>query len=1050
MAMRCPGCAHENRSERRFCATCGAPLAAPCPRCKFANLPGEKFCGGCGAGLDAPAPAGERRQVAILFADLAGYTRLSTTLDPEEVHRLLTGFFEAVDGVCTSYGGTIDKHIGDNVMAIFGAPVAHGDDPERAVRAGVEIHRAVAEYSRRVGRQLAVHVGIAYGEVVASGLGSAHHQEYTVTGDAVNLAARLQDKAVGGETLISDAVYRAASRVADAEPVGDVQVKGLAAPIAVWRLRGVRPAHSAIVHVVGRDEELGIAAAHLARNPLLVVRGDAGIGKSAFCGELARRAAGDRAVHLAQVLDFGQGHGAGAISTLVASLLGAAAADDELRRAALDDAVARGVVAPGDRPHLAALLGIDVEGAGIEDRERRAQQHAALAALIAAQPRPPLVVVEDVHWADSPTRARLVAAIAAVSARGGATIVTTRIDGDPVDAAWRDAGGQVLEIDLAPLSPEAAARLAADHLADRELVARCVERAGGNPFFLEQLVHAATRDSALPGTLQGLVLARVDRLPARDKAALQIAAIAGQRCSLALVRELAGDPAWTPDELIARRLVVRPPAGDPDALAFHHALILDGVYASLTFTRRRELHRAAAAYFADRELALRAEHLERAGDAEAASTYAAAAAERAGAHDVDGALALLERAARCAGTQADRYAVHELAGRLHLELGDATAAARAWQVAIDDAPDAAARYRAMIGLAGAHRLSSAEGPAEVLLDEAEPLALAHDDEVALAQCAYLRGSLAFMYRDAATCRGHHERALAHARRAGSPEWEARALSGLGDALYSEARLTEAAAAFGACADVATAQGLHTYALVNRAMQADSMCFLMETETAHRLLREVIAEAVARRAGRAEALALESLALGLALAGLYDGLDELVEQAVRRCRELGLPIFEAWARFVGIESYSVRGDEAAVREHAREVLEMAKGRTYLLGLLRGAQLYAAETDEERVAMMAAPGDRTFAGGPMARLMFRRIAIDELLRKGRWDLATSQAELLAAELPDVPIAVFLAARGRLTAAWARGDRSPALADQLRRLRADARAHGLACPLPDPDVS
>jgi class 3 adenylate cyclase len=156
----------------------------------------------------APLPEGERRQVTVLFADLCGYTALSREFDAEELHALAGRFLDAVDAVVEGYGGAVDKHIGDCVMATFGAPVAHGNDAERAVRAALDIQRRIPALTDARGRPLGVHVGIASGQVVASGRGSARHREYTVTGETVNLASRLTDKAVGGETLIAEDLLR--------------------------------------------------------------------------------------------------------------------------------------------------------------------------------------------------------------------------------------------------------------------------------------------------------------------------------------------------------------------------------------------------------------------------------------------------------------------------------------------------------------------------------------------------------------------------------------------------------------------------------------------------------------------------------------------------------------------------------------------------------------------------------------------------------------------------------------------------------------------------
>ena len=179
------------------------------------------------AGLVEPAitppkePPGERRQVTILFADLCGFTALSQTMDAEDLHAIVSRYAELVDGIVLSYGGSIDKHIGDAVMALFGAPIAHGDDPLRAARAAIDIHAGMTQLGREFGRQLAVHVGIASGEVIAGGLAGTDRREYTVHGDSVNLAARLVDIAKPMQTVVSDAVYRALAGLAVFDSLDD-------------------------------------------------------------------------------------------------------------------------------------------------------------------------------------------------------------------------------------------------------------------------------------------------------------------------------------------------------------------------------------------------------------------------------------------------------------------------------------------------------------------------------------------------------------------------------------------------------------------------------------------------------------------------------------------------------------------------------------------------------------------------------------------------------------------------------------------------------------
>ncbi len=338
----CAGCGSTNRAGRRFCADCGKPLPVTCAACGFLNQPDEKFCGGCGAALGAgpvaanPAAGGdaaesERRPVTVLFADLVGFTRMSRELDAEEVHRLLEQYFEAADEIVERCGGAIDKHIGDAVMAVFGAPVAHGDDGARALRAALDIHRTVAALGVKVGRELAVHIGVAAGEVIASGLGSGRHRAYTVIGNSVNLAARLLQLAGAGETVLDASVHGATLRVARCESIADAKVKGVDAPLAVWRLIDLNATVQAESGqpFVGRRAELAQLSALLhecrktGEGSSLCVRGDAGIGKSRLIAELRRVARADGfACHTGLVLDFGMGKGRDAVRELIASMLG--------------------------------------------------------------------------------------------------------------------------------------------------------------------------------------------------------------------------------------------------------------------------------------------------------------------------------------------------------------------------------------------------------------------------------------------------------------------------------------------------------------------------------------------------------------------------------------------------------------------------------------------------------------------------------------------------------------------------------------------------------
>ena len=378
--MKCTECGHDNREGRRFCAKCGTALNVAYPACGFANEAGDSFCGGCGERLDegstaaseaavpAPPVEAERRQVTILFADLSGFTKLSSTRDPEETHDVLSRFFAAIDGIVESYGGTVDKHIGDAVMALFGAPVAHADDAERACRATIDIHAAMRGLSTDTDLALTVHAGIASGQVVASGIGSESHHEYTVLGDSVNLAARLVEMAAAGETLISDAVYRTLSHLVEAIEVREVEFKGLSKPVKVWRLVALGGG-SATTRFVGRRAETRQFAGALetfresGTGQAILVRGEAGIGKSRLVEEFAAMSAGDGFVrHTGWALDFGVGRRRDAIRGIARSLLGIPQGTGKAARAkAAALAVTEGLIAEEQAVFLYDLLDIPQE-----------------------------------------------------------------------------------------------------------------------------------------------------------------------------------------------------------------------------------------------------------------------------------------------------------------------------------------------------------------------------------------------------------------------------------------------------------------------------------------------------------------------------------------------------------------------------------------------------------------------------------------------------------------------------------------------------------------
>ena len=289
---------------------------------------------------------GERRQVTVLFADLSGSTAFGQQLDAEEVHASLEQFYDRADRVRQQHDGHIVRHIGDCVMAVFGAPVAHDNDAERAAHAALAIQAAIPEVSAHVGRPIGVHIGLAGGQVVASRTGSANYSEYTVTGNAANLASRLTDAAASGEIFVSDETHTALAERFDCAVAGALTVKGFAEPVRAWRLCGVRPAARERRPFVGRRGEFGLFRAALTtcretrRGQVLYVRGEAGIGKTRLIEEVL-------------VLDFGSGAGRDAIGTLARSLLGLEVTSDaEAACAAIAVALSSDLLARDDAVFL--------------------------------------------------------------------------------------------------------------------------------------------------------------------------------------------------------------------------------------------------------------------------------------------------------------------------------------------------------------------------------------------------------------------------------------------------------------------------------------------------------------------------------------------------------------------------------------------------------------------------------------------------------------------------------------------------------------------------
>lgn len=1017
-----------------------------------------------GAIADATAAEGERREVAVLFADVAGYTELSNSLDAEEVHSLLNHFFSCIDRIVFGHGGHVDKHMGDCVMAVFGAPVAHGNDAARALGAALAIREAMRDVSKAVARQVDVHIGVAGGQVLAGALGSDRHSEITVTGDTVNLASRLTAAAGKGEIVVSHAVRRAVGRRFDGPEMEPLVVKGFDRPVRAWRLLGLLDdTPHAATPFVGRRTEIArvtaliIACRDRASGHVVRIRGEAGIGKSRLMDEIRHlaRGAGFR-IHGARMLDFGGGHGLDALRPVVRGLLdveadtGPEAADHVVERASR-----RGLVIVEDAVFLNDLLGLP-QPPGLRARYE-AMDHATriagwrrtLEQLVrgAGGTAPRLVTVEDLHWADGSALDRISVIAGAAPTSAVLLVVTTRIDGDPLNAALcgiLDAES-VTTVDLRPLDPEDALTLANSLLDGApRLATQFVDRAGGNPLFLEQLIQNAqeTAEAGVPGSVRNLLQARIDRLDQPDKLALQAASVLGQRFRLDSLAALLGRADYDPAPLVERGLLQT----RGDAFEFTHALIRDVVYETLLKRRRRELHAVAASWFDGRDAVTRAEHLERAESSEAPMAYLAAARALAAEYRYDVAQGLAERGLGIAGTGAARSALECFRGDVLHDIGSLEAARGAYEAALASAPDGGARCRARIGLAAVSRVTGDTESALAFLRSAEAETAGSDLAAEQARIHYMRGNLCFPGGDWEGCVREHGAALEHARRAGLADLEATALGGLGDAEYMRGRMISAYARFSDCVAACAGHGLGRIEAANRPMMAFARMFSGTMSESLELAEQAIY--IATRVGHLRGKMIGHHAAWWCRHALMDFATarEDAEAALALSRQLGAHRFDAEALAMRAELDRIAGLVEQAAADAAEAVEICRrtGPAFLGPIALGVLARISKDPAERSAALQ-EADALLRSGAVShnQLLFRRDAIETCLEHGDWDEAERFATALETytRAEPMPWSRFYADRGRALAAVGRGER-PA---ELQRLLEEGEHLGLKLSLP-----
>jgi class 3 adenylate cyclase/tetratricopeptide (TPR) repeat protein len=669
--MQCPRCQSENREGRRFCGECGAALALVCPACSFANDGGEKFCGGCGASFAAtPPPAtarptaaprfgapeaytpahlaeriissrgaleGERKQVTVLFADLKGSMELLADRDPEDARRLLDPVLERMMEAVHRYEGTVNQVMGDGIMALFGAPVAHEDHAVRACYAALRLQEAVRDYAddlrRTEGVLVQIRVGLNSGEVVVRSIGSDLRMDYTAVGQTTHLAARMEQLAAPGSILLAPDTLRLAEGYVQVRALGPMAVRGLAEAVEVYELVGGGTARSrlqataarGLTRFVGRDAELEtlrrtLEQADSGHGQVVALVGEPGVGKSRLVWEFghSHRTQGWLVLESGSV-SYGKATSYLPVIDLLKSYCGIEDRDDprRIREKLTGKLLTLDAALQPTSPALLALLDVPVEDAAwaaLDPPQRRQRTLDACKRLLLreSQEQPLLLVFEDLHWIDAETQALLDSLVDSLPTARLLLLVNYRPE---YEHAWhRKTYYQQLRLD--PLPPEGAEELLGALLGDaaelQPLRRVLVERTEGNPFFVEESVRTLVESGALagergsyrlarpftsaqvPATVQAVLAARIDHLAPEDKRLLQVAAVIGKDVPYPLLQAIAE----LPDDHL-RQGLARLQAAEflyetslfPDLeYTFKHALTHEVAYGSLLHERRRALH----------------------------------------------------------------------------------------------------------------------------------------------------------------------------------------------------------------------------------------------------------------------------------------------------------------------------------------------------------------------------------------------------------------------------------------------------------------------------
>ena len=714
-----------------------------CSSCGHENPDGARFCAECGTRLEPSADGSreERKVVTVLFADLVGFTSRAEQMDPEDVRAILEPYHSRLRQELERRGGTVEKFIGDAVMALFGAPTAHEDDPERAVRAALAIRDWIREDD-----ELQVRVAVTTGEALVALGARPAEGEGMASGDVVNTAARLQSAAPVNGILVDETTYRATDQKIDYSESEAVTAKGKAEPVRAWEVVqarssfGIDLGQTQRAPLVGRERELDVLVGALERvrverSPQLVTLvGVPGIGKSRLVYELSQvieKEAEITSWRQGRSLPYGEGISFWALTEMVKAQAGILETDSANEAAAKLERSVRELIDDSEADWVERYLGtlVGLEAAQELRGDHRAEAFAAWRRFFEAmaEQRPLVLVFEDLHWADE---GLLDFVDHLVDWAGGVPILvvcTARPELLSRRAGWGGGKPNAFTLSLSPLDDDETARLLAALLErsvlPAETQAALLQRAGGNPLYAEEFVRMVTDrelvtgdgDLPMPESVQGIVAARLDALPEEEKTLLQDASVLGKVFWLGAAAEIGGVDRQGAEAALHRlerkefvRRERRPSVAGENEYAFRHLLVRDVAYGQIPRARRAEKHKLAG------------EWLERLGRSEDHAEMLA--------HHYGSALEL----ARAAG--ADTTEFEEPARRALHEAGDRAYGLAAYQTArafyratLDAWPDDEPRDFELLIRYGRVLNSVDIGTAEPIISEAATLARAAGD-----------------------------------------------------------------------------------------------------------------------------------------------------------------------------------------------------------------------------------------------------------------------------------------------------------------------------------